>query len=91
MIGQGVIIALFKSSRRGIIIGCEIKDGIFRVGSSFRVISAMGPVYSGVIHSMQIDRNPVLEAHKGQHVGIKIPDWKEARVGDLVEVYEKTP
>lgn len=91
VMGQGVIVALFKSSRRGIIIGCEIKDGIFRVGSSFRVISAMGAVYSGVIHSMQIERKPISEAHKGQQVGIKIPDWKEARVGDLVEVYEKPP
>lgn len=87
VIGHGVIIALFKSSRRGVIIGCEIRDGVFRVGSPFRVISAMGPVYAGVIQSMQIDRNPVSEAPKGRQVGIKISDWKEARVGDLVEVY----
>lgn len=90
VVGQGVIIALFKSSRHGIIIGCEIQNGVFRVGSPFRVISAMGPVYAGVIQSMEIDRKPVSEAPKGRQVGIKIPDWKEARVGDLVEVYAKS-
>ncbi|MEJ5365890.1 MAG: hypothetical protein WHS86_12360 [Desulfosoma sp.] len=89
VLGQGTIIALFKSSRRGIIIGCEITQGVFRVGAPFRVISAMGPVYAGRIQSMQIERTPVTEASRGRQVGIKIPDWKEARVGDLVEVYEK--
>lgn len=90
ILGQGTIIALFKSSRHGIIIGCDITEGVFRLGAPFRVISAMGPVYSGVIQSMQIDRNPVKEAAKGRQVGIKIPDWKGARLGDLVEVYEKS-
>lgn len=90
VVGQGVIIALFKTSRRGIIIGCEIQNGVFRVGSPFRVISAMGPVYASVIQSMEINRNPVSEAPIGRQVGIKIPDWKEARVGDLVEVYAKS-
>ncbi|MGQ9485496.1 MAG: hypothetical protein ACUVSA_11160 [Desulfosoma sp.] len=85
-----MIIALFESSRHGIIIGCEITDGVFRVGAPFRVISAMGPDYAGFIQSMQVDRNPVKEAGKGRQVGIKIPDWKGARLGDLVEVYEKT-
>ncbi|WP_170161826.1 translation initiation factor IF-2 [Desulfosoma caldarium] len=90
ILGQGTIIALFKSSRHGIIIGCHITEGMFRVGAPFRVISAMGPVYSGVIQSMQIDRKPVQEAVKGRQVGIKIPDWKGARLHDLVEVYEKS-
>ncbi|MEJ5349404.1 MAG: hypothetical protein WHS46_12035 [Desulfosoma sp.] len=90
ILGQGKIIALFKSSRHGIIIGCEITEGIFRLGAPFRIFSAMGPVYAGVIQSMQIDRNPVKEAGKGKQVGIKIPDWKEAHLGDLVEVYEKS-
>lgn len=88
IVGHGKIIALFKSSRRGIIIGCEITEGVFREGGRFRIISAMGPVYSGVIQSMQIDRKPVKEASRGRQVGIKIPDWKEAKIGDLVEVYE---
>jgi translation initiation factor IF-2 len=89
IVGQGTIIALFKSSRRGIIIGCEITEGVFRVGAPFRVISAMGPVYTGNIQSMQIDRKPVQEARKGQQVGIKISDWNQARLGDLVECLEK--
>lgn len=85
--GKGRIIALFKSSRKGVIIGCEITEGTFAQGRKFRVISAMGPVYAGVVQSMQIDRRPVREAHAGDQVGIKIPDWNEARIGDLVEIY----
>jgi len=89
LVGQGRIIALFKSSRKGIIIGCEITQGRFVVGRPFRVISAMGPVYEGVIQSMQMDRRPVQEAGVGAHVGIKIADWNRAKEGDLVEVFTR--
>lgn len=82
------VIALFKSSHRGSIIGCEIQEGILAVGKHFRIISAMGPVYSGRIESMQIDRKPVREAKAGQQVGIKIEEFNQARIGDLVECFE---
>ncbi|SHE43207.1 translation initiation factor IF-2 [Desulfacinum infernum DSM 9756] len=74
---------------QGRIIGCEITQGRFVVGRPFRVISAMGPVYEGMIQSMQMDRRPVQEAGVGAQVGIKIADWNRAREGDLVEVFTR--
>ena len=47
--GNAIVIELFKSSRRGIILGCEVLKGTLALGKKFRVISAMGPVYSGQI------------------------------------------
>lgn len=90
-IGSGKVIALFKSSRKGIIIGCEVLDGFLALGQHFRVISAMGPVYSGIIESLHIREEAVQKAARGQQVGIKIRDFDKARIGDLVESYRPLP
>jgi translation initiation factor IF-2 len=87
VIGSARVIALFKSSRKGIIIGCEVLDGHFAQGQNFRIVSAMGPIYSSKIESIQIDRNAVSRANKGQHAGIKIRDFKKVKTGDLVESF----
>ncbi len=87
IIGSGKVIALFKSSRKGIIIGCEILDGFFALGHHFRIISAMGPVYSGVVESLHIREETVQKAMQGQQVGIRIKDFDKARIGDIVESF----
>jgi len=87
IIGSARVIALFKSSRKGIIIGCEVLEGHLAVGQRFRIISAIGPVYSGAIESMHIEKNIVQKVTAGQQAGIKIKDFNKARIGDLVESY----
>jgi translation initiation factor IF-2 len=82
------IIATFKSSRKGAIIGCEVTEGRLEMGKNFRVITAMGPAYAGKISSLQIERKNVKLGKAGQQVGIQIPDWEKGKVGDLVECFE---
>ncbi|MBU4153824.1 MAG: hypothetical protein KKD63_13200 [Proteobacteria bacterium] len=83
--GNARVIALFKSSRKGIIIGCQVLDGRICLGNTFRLISAMGPVYFGTIDSLHIERESVKQALPGQQVGIKVHNFKRVNVGDLVE------
>ncbi|MBF0558826.1 MAG: hypothetical protein HQL08_08600 [Nitrospirae bacterium] len=91
IIGSGRIIALFKSSRKGIIIGCEIAEGFFAVGERFRIISAMGPVYTGTIESLHIGDAAVQKASAGQQAGIRIKHFSSAIIGDLVESFRPPP
>ena len=90
IIGSARVIALFKSSRRGIILGCEVEKGHLAHGDYFQVITAMGPVYSGKIESLHIKNDAVKIAKKGQQVGLKISNFKKASVGDFVESYRPT-
>jgi len=83
--GNARVIALFKSSRKGVIIGCQVLDGRIRQGDNFRLISAMGPIYSGTIGSLHIEQDSVSQALAGHNVGIKIPDFKRVSIGDMVE------
>lgn len=85
--GAAEVVALFKGPRKGIILGCEIKSGFLAVGHHFRVISAMGPVYSGVIESLHIGQSAVQKAAAGQQAGLKIKNFNKAKVGDVVESF----
>ena len=77
--GKAKVIEMFKSRRKGIILGCEVTEGALVVGNSFRVISAMGPIYTGRIESLQIERKPIEKARPGQQVEAirrDLPDGK---------------
>ena len=87
ILGSAKVVALFKGSRKGIILGCQVEEGRLQTGDRFRVIAAMGPVYSGVIESLHIERNAVSKASAGQQVGLKIRDSKAVKIGDSVESF----
>lgn len=91
ILGSAKVIALFKSSRKGIILGCQVEQGSLQTGQRFRVIAAMGPVYSGIIESLHIERDAVTRATVGQQVGLKISDFKALKIGDTVESYRIIP
>jgi translation initiation factor IF-2 len=86
--GKAKIIATFKPGPKGLVIGCEVHEGAIELGKEFRVITAMGPAYSGKITSLQIEKQNVRSGKPGQQVGIKLVGWKKARVDDLVECFE---
>lgn len=87
--GRAKVIALFKSAHKSIILGCEVLEGVISIGSMFRVISAMGPIYVGRVASLHIQQDAVKEARAGRQVGIKIAEFSQARIGDQVECFEK--
>ncbi len=86
--GKAKIIELFKSRRGGIILGCDVQKGTLAGGKAFRVIGAMGILYSGKIESLHIEKGAVKEAKVGQQVGLKISDFTKAKIGDIVECFE---
>ncbi|NLI81001.1 MAG: hypothetical protein GX443_04850 [Deltaproteobacteria bacterium] len=89
--GKAEVIALFKTGHGGIIAGCRVQEGTLAVGKRFRVISTMGPVYSGKIDSLQVGRQPVHSGKPAQEVGLKISDFNRVSVGDLIECFEPVP
>jgi translation initiation factor IF-2 len=86
--GAAKVIALFKSSRKGIILGCEVTDGELVLGRDFRIISGPGVVHTGKIESLHIEKDEVTRAKVGQQVGVKIADFNRGRLGDLLECFE---
>jgi translation initiation factor IF-2 len=89
IIGKCEIIATFKSKKGGIILGCEVVEGMLQVGKRFRVVTAMGPVHSSRIESLQIEKHPVKEARVGQQVGVQVLGSTLGKVGDFIECYDE--
>jgi translation initiation factor IF-2 len=88
IVGSARVIALFKSSRKGSILGCEVLTGKLVLGHSFRILGAMGLKYTGMINSLHIEKSAIREATKGQQLGLKIKDFNKAKLGDLVECFQ---
>ena len=45
-------------------------------------------MYVGKIESLYIEKNAVIEAKKGQQVGLKIRDFNKVKIADLVESFQ---
>lgn len=86
--GEAKVIALFRTRKGGIILGCEVSKGVLVLGDKFRVISAMGEKYTGKIESLHIEKDAIKEAKKGQQVGVKILGFKDGKIGDIVECFK---
>jgi translation initiation factor IF-2 len=89
VIGKCEVIATFKSKKGGVILGCEVVNGAVQVGKHFRVVTAMGPVHSARIESLQIENQPVKEARVGQQVGVQVSGATLGKVGDFIECYDE--
>ncbi len=88
VLGKSHVIALFKSTRKGIILGCEVTEGKLVKGKRFRVITAAGVVHEGTIDSLHIEQSAVEEVRAGRNAGVKVEGFNKARIGDLVECFE---
>ena len=89
VIGKCEVIATFRSKKGGVILGCEVVEGAVQVGKHFRVVTAMGPVHSARIESLQIEKQPVKEARAGQQVGVEVSGSPLGKVGDFIECYNE--
>jgi translation initiation factor IF-2 len=86
--GKCQVIATFKSKKGGVILGCEVVEGAVQVGKNFRVVTAMGPVHSARIESIQIEKQQIKEARVGQQVGVQVSGSALGKVGDFIECYD---
>jgi translation initiation factor IF-2 len=87
ILGQAKVVALFKSSRHDLILGCAVQSGRLALGEKFRLIGAMGIIHEGRIESLHIGRDAVKQALPNQQAGLKINGFQHVSVGDLVESY----
>jgi translation initiation factor IF-2 len=88
LLGRGRVIAVFPDGKKGLVAGCDITSGVFVSGKPFRLITPMGPVFTGDIDSLQVARRPVKQARAGQQAGVYVPGRRRVNLGDEVECFE---
>ncbi|PYK27797.1 MAG: translation initiation factor IF-2 [Verrucomicrobia bacterium] len=87
VIGHAEVKQIFGLSR-GIVAGCLVTDGRIARAGRARILRKRQPVYDGGISTLRRFQDDVKEVRSGLECGIKLGDFSEYQVGDVIECYQ---
>ena len=87
VIGHAEVKQIFKLSK-GIVAGCLVTDGRIARTARARVLRMRQPVYDGGLSTLRRFQDDVKEVRVGLECGIKLGDFNEYQVGDIIECYQ---
>ena len=87
IIGHAEIKQVFELSR-GTVAGCLVTDGRIARTARARVLRRRQPVYDGGLSTLRRFQDDVKEVRSGLECGIKLGDFSEYHVGDIIECYQ---
>lgn len=87
VIGHAEVKHVFQLSK-GIVAGCLVTDGRIARAARARVVRRRQPVYDGGISTLRRFQDDVKEVRSGLECGIKLGDFSEYQVGDVIECYQ---
>jgi translation initiation factor IF-2 len=87
IIGHAEVKQVFELSR-GIVAGCLVTDGRIARTARARVIRKRQPVYDGGVSTLRRFQDDVKEVRSGLECGIKLGDFSEYHVADIIECYQ---
>ncbi len=88
LVGNAEIRAIFTVGKVNKIAGCYMKEGYCSRNSNIKVKRGDNTVFEGSIESLKREKNDVKEVKAGLEFGIKIKDFNDIEVGDMLEFYQ---
>ena len=85
--GHAEVRQLFKVSGIGTIGGCYVTDGKIQRSSNVRVIRDDVVVYTGVLGSLQHEKDSVREVLSGHECGLTVEKYNDIKIGDVIEAF----
>jgi translation initiation factor IF-2 len=91
--GHAEVRELFVIPRVGTVAGSAVPEGVIRRSNLIRVVRNGLPIYSGRLASLRHFKDDVREVLAGRECGIRIENFNDVKVGDILESYllEETP
>jgi translation initiation factor IF-2 len=86
--GVAEVRATFKVPKVGIVAGCYVKEGVISRNNKVRVIRDGVVVFTGGIASLKRFKEDVKEVQAGYECGLKIENFNDVKVGDIIEAFE---
>jgi translation initiation factor IF-2 len=86
VIGHAEVKQVFKLTK-GIVAGCLVTDGRIARTARARVLRRRQPVYDGGLSTLRRFQDDVKEVRVGLECGIKLGDFSEYQVADIIECY----
>ncbi len=88
VLGSAEVRATFKVKKFGTVAGCYVLEGKIVRGAKARLIRDGVVVYDGQIESLRRFKEDVQEVARGYECGVKLKDFNDVKVGDIIECYE---
>lgn len=88
VLGSAEVRATFKIKGVGTVAGCYVLDGKIVRNANARLIRDGVVIYTGKIESLRRFKEDVQEVAKGFECGVKLKDYNDVKVGDIIECYE---
>ncbi len=90
IIGLAEVRDVFRSSKLGAIAGCMVAEGSVKRNNPIRVLRDNVVVYEGTLESLRRFKDDVGEVKAGTECGIGVKNYNDVKVGDHIEVFERT-
>ena len=88
VLGSAEVRATFKIKGVGTVAGCYVLDGKMVRNANARLIRDGVVIYTGKIEGLKRFKEDVQEVARGFECGIKLKDYNDIKVGDVIECYE---
>ncbi len=90
IVGNAEVRNVFKSPKLGAIAGCMVTEGRVLRNLPIRVLRDNIVIYEGQLESLRRFKDDVAEVKNGMECGIGVKNYNDVKVGDQIEVYQKT-
>jgi translation initiation factor IF-2 len=87
MLGNAVILEVFKVSKVGNVAGCRVTDGIVERGANVRLIRDSVVVHQGKLSQLKRFKDDAREVVAGQECGMAFENYQDMKAGDTIECY----
>lgn len=88
-LGTAEVLAIFKKTDKGTVIGIKVKKGRFVPGVILRVLRAGNAVGEGKIEALQNGKMSVKDVLAGQEAGLSFAGKTKIEIGDTLEAYQE--
>jgi translation initiation factor IF-2 len=90
IIGLAEVRDVFRSSKFGAVAGCMVVEGVVKRNNPIRVLRSNVVIYEGALESLRRFKDDVSEVKAGTECGIAVKNYNDVKVGDHIEVFERT-
>ena len=87
--GRAEVRETFRVSKFGTIAGSYVQDGVINRNAETRLIRDDAVAYEGKIDSLRRFKKDVKQVKAGQECGISLANFKDIKIGDVIEAFVK--
>jgi translation initiation factor IF-2 len=90
IVGVAEVREVFNSPKFGLIAGSMVIEGIIYRNKPIRVLRDNVVIYEGELESLRRFKDEASEVRNGMECGIGVKNYTDVRLGDKIEVYNRT-